>query len=39
MRKFMLALLAIGGVVFAKRQQEAKKDAKLWSEATGGAVS
>lgn len=39
MRKILLALLAAGGIAFAKRRQDAKKDAKLWSEATGRATA
>lgn len=34
MRKLILAVLGVASVVFAKRQQEAKKDAALWREAT-----
>ena len=34
MRKLLLAAIAAAGVAFAKRQQAAKQDAKLWREAT-----
>lgn len=39
MRKLLMALLAVASVVFAKRQQDAKKDAALWREATDGSAS
>ena len=35
MRKIVLALLVAAGAAVAKRRQDAKKDAALWSEATG----
>ena len=38
MRKLLMAVLAVVGLAFAKRQQEAKQDAELWREATKGSA-
>lgn len=34
MRKLIMAAIGVASVVFLKRQQQAKKDADLWREAT-----